>query len=339
MNLINLVLLGLGAKVLLSKSAPVQAKAIAPSGSTLDPATSGELSVALSPYAPNAALPSSKDPYKRPPTAVHAGENWGDDKRARERALHKAPLSADYVPDYNEMYEEKYGADALAAESAPLTVGGKSVQLERLNEVAKRASSRERAAQIREQRIAMDYDENDVSVAEDGGIELHKYRQSRALVADVNKDAAMDARSRAIEMAEDAQVIRENRNRSAAHGRDIERSIRRDIDPNLDMAFQQGYRGQMGGTFTKNPEMGFADAQPVSFREGNFDQSEVVASTPFNNALRYEDLYAKGQADWPLVSQQKDMNSDFAGVLVNEAGSADFSHDIVYDVKEDFGRR
>lgn len=324
MDLMTLVLLGLGAKVILGKKKEPTAQ---------------EASMAPSPYAPSASLPSSKDPYKRPPTLVHDDVEWGSENRLRESVLRRgAELAMDYAPNEDEaMIEGRYGRSAKAAEAAPLTVGAKSAALMRENERMARMVRQEEKILRDAAAMAMDFDENDVVPVSDAAVEMVKYRRDRARAAELGKDAALAARSAAIEAKEDQIAWRENEERYRRQGKDIERSIRREVDPNLDMALRQGHRAQKGHGFAQQPQMGFVEAQPVSLREGNYDQSEVVPASEFNNHLAANQLYAKGRKDWPAAVEQKNMNSDFAGVLVNEKGSPDFSHEIVYDVSDDFG--
>lgn len=323
MNLLNLFLLGLGAKMIMdAKKEPTAAQA----------------ATGPSPYAPATGTPAAKDPYKRPMVEIHDDNEWGDQGRLREKILRQgSELAMDYAPDYDAMIEQRHGMRALPAEAAPLTIGAKSARLAKANERMSHLVRKEESIMRAAAELAMDFDENDVVMAEEGAVESYKYGKDRAHTASVRKDAALATRAAAIERAEDVRSARENEVRSKRHGRDLARSVRRDVDPNLDMALQQGHKAQMGSAFAQRPEMGFADAQPVSLREGNFDQSEVVASDEFNNYLTANKFYARGESDWPAAVEQKSPVSDFSGVLVNEKGSADFSHEIVYDVKDDFG--
>lgn len=324
MDLMTLVLLGLGAKVVL--------------GSKKAQPTSQEAAIAPTPYGPSSSLPSSKDPYKRPIVEIHDDVEWGSEGRLRENVLRRgAEIAMDYAPDEEMMIERRYGQRALAAEAAPLTVGAKSARLAAENEKMKRMTRMENKIMRDAAAMAMDFDENDVVAVGDDVVEQTKYLRDKARGALIGREQALDARAAAIEAREDQKAWKENEARYHRQGKDIERSIRRAVDPNLDMALQQGFRAQMGGGFAHNPNIGFVDAQPVSLREGNFDQSEVVPSNDFNNHLSANRAYAEGRKDWPVMVEQKSMNSDFAGVLVSEKGSPDFSHDIVYDVNDDFG--
>jgi len=324
MNLMNLILLGLGAKLILGKKSETPA--------------AQQTAVAPSPYGPSNSLPSSKDPYARQPVQIRDDNEWGGAQKLRENILRRgSSLAMDYAPDYDAMLEEKHGRRALPAEAAPLTAGAPSARLAEANKRNGRMVRKEEQIMRDAAALAMDFDENDVTVASDGSIERYKYVKDMAHAADVHKDAALATRAAAIEKAEDARSWRENEARYRRQGKEIERSIRRDVDPNLDMAFQQGYRAQMGSGFAQRPNAGFEDAQPVSLREGNFDQSEVVPSSEFNNHLTANRAYSEGRSDWPAAVEQKSAVSDFSGVLVNEKGSADFSHDIVYEVSDDFG--
>lgn len=331
MTLIEIFLLGLAAKTVLGKKSAAQS--VPAAGAALAVAT------APSPYGPSPSLPSSKDPYKRPPTRVHGGDSWGRAERERMAVLHAQGMvmDADFISDQDSLLEEAYGFRAKAAEAMPLTAGAPSEALARKNRQAQRAIQREKMAEHRARQIAMDLAENDVERASDELVEAYKYSQDSRHQADVSKDAALAARSRAVEAMDDVRVRRENAARSHRHGKDLARSIRRTVDPNLDMALQDERRPQMGSGFAQRPDMPFLEGQPVSLREGNFDQSQVMAADAFDNHLTANHLYAGGKRDWPQAVQQKNPNSDFSGVLVSEAGSPDFSHDIVYDVSEDFG--
>lgn len=313
MDLMSLILLGVAAKVVLSKP-----KTGVPS------------------VAPAAPVTDSKAPGYVPPMRVENGVAWGSEERFKRRLVQHEPLSADYIHDDEAAVDDAFRPHAYAVEEGSLAVGVRK-ESSRLAERKSRERSQARMQAICQAKNVMDFDDTGAIPATDEYVERVKYLRDKVHAADVGKDAAIEARMRAVEAQNDAAMARDEAARARRHGKDLERSIHRYVDPNLDMALRQEWKAQTGSSFVKDPNMGFVEGQPVSFREGNFDQSQVVNADEFNNQLDINSLYARGQSDWPIAVQQKSRNSDFSGVLVSEKGSPDFSHDIVYDVSDDFG--
>lgn len=314
MSLIQLLLLGVGYKMLTSKQNATSAAA--PAATQTSPEGVVESGLV---------------------TPVHSAEDWSGDRGRRMHALSRQALSVDDTGDNGlSILEDYYSDGALPAESDPLNVGPREARLARASSAAKRYIDGERQAdrKIYEAEVQAEYyDAEDASPDE---VVRYKLAADKRKAKELANEHMLARRARNLAMDSDAFVARDNELRSMNHGKMLARSIKQNIDPNLDQAFQQPRSAQAKRGFTKSPDLPFVDAQPVSLREGNFSQSEILPAEDFDNNLYANDL---GFRDWPKFSQQKSPASDFSGILVNEAGSPDFSQTMVEDVKEDFGGR
>jgi len=320
----NLILLGLGYKVVANamQSAPSSAP------------TSTAPAQALAPDAqPGAVM------QKGLITPVQHGDGWGSDIRHRKAGLRNQAWDVGDVDMTSEGYlEEIYGGRAVPAESEPMTIGPKEDRLHNRNKVAKSYAQTEAAKdrQIYEAEVTAEY--YDVDDASQDDVVRQKVKNEARWNKSLAMDAALDRKAQLAEKIAQDTDARMNERASTMHGKMIMRSIKRTVSPDMDMALRQEYQPQARRGFQKRPDAPFEDAQSVSLREGNFTQTEVVPADDFENHLSAGNLgFKEGYKDWPQTVQQKSRNSDFSGVLVNEKGSADFSHDIVYDVDSDFG--
>lgn len=331
MTLVQLVLLGLGAKVLLGNQ-----KATASTSANIADQTALPISDVTTQEI--VAVKGKDYSMKRPQVAVYDVNDWDSDSSNRENYLSREAVNVEGSSDATSFYEEKYGSKALVAESAPLTISPKDAALAKANERARQIQQREYVLRRRSEQMGAAAMEDAIPVS-DNELEMYRYRRDRNLAVDMDRESRAERRAAAIARAQDARDQSFNAALTAAQGADIARSINQNIDPNLDMALRQTRKAQKGGAFTQDPNAPFQDAQPASLKHGNFDQSEIVNAYEFCNHLSDADLKADKNKDWPVFARQQNPASDFSGILVNESGSADFSHDIVHDVKSDFGRR
>lgn len=314
MNLMQLLLLGVGYKMLTSKSASA-----APAAASLAPV----------PTSPEGTI------QKGLITPVQAAEGWSGESGRRKVALARQALSVDDFSDNGRSQLESYFSDdALPAEHDPISVGPREEKLARASAAASRYIQGEKAAdqKVFEAEVQAEY--YDVDDASPDDVVAYKVSADVQKAKELARDRRLAERASQLAVDADWKVARDNEMRSAAHGKMLARSIQQGVDPNLDQALQAPRNAQASRGFQKNPDMPFVDAQPVSLKDGNFSQSEIVPADEFENNLSSYDL---GYRDWPKFAKQKNPASDFSGILVNEADSPDFSQTMVEDVKEDFG--
>lgn len=120
---------------------------------------------------------------------------------------------------------------------------------------------------------------------------------------------------------------------SYAYGKMLERSIVRKDDL-LSAALMQKFQPFQSSSTVRNPMLGFVDgAEEVETKDTDFSIYEAVPAQEFNSHLTARDAYH----DYPVVDDDSE-KGDFAGVLLQESGAADFSTMIVNEARSDFGR-
>jgi hypothetical protein len=179
----------------------------------------------------------------------------------------------------------------------------------------------------------------DVSVVGDQEYANHVMRRTNGDMQAYKRGQRQAMRDDQLAMDSDSMYARADALRSRVHGENLKRSLQQSNDPTMVMAYAQGhkpYNSDTGNGFIKNPAEGFVDAEPVNVNSTDYSNYEIVNAPGFENTKSAKDL---GLRDYPKFVDQKEAVSDFSGILVHEAGSADFSSKIVNDVKSDFGRR
>lgn len=119
---------------------------------------------------------------------------------------------------------------------------------------------------------------------------------------------------------------------SYRHGKMLERSLKREDDL-LSAALMQTHQPFQRSSTVRNPLLGFVPGEAMGKVDADFSIYDAVPAQDFNSIRNVKDV--AGQ-DFPLVDDDSE-KGDFAGVLLSERGSPDFSTMIVNEAKTDFG--
>lgn len=120
---------------------------------------------------------------------------------------------------------------------------------------------------------------------------------------------------------------------SYQHGKMLERSLSQRNDL-LSAALMQKFEPFQRSSSVRNPLLGFVDGEAMGKVDADFSIYDAVPAQEFNSIRSAKDIAGR---DFPLVKDDSE-KGDFAGVLLSERGSPDFSTMIVNEAKSDFGR-
>lgn len=164
------------------------------------------------------------------------------------------------------------------------------------------------------------------------GLATNDPRANAFLQKQAQAKQALMLRARAAAVAKQKQISAQNELAAQKQNAMLQRSLRQGSEANL-----RGMGGHSLGFVPSfgvyNPLVGFVDANT----ETDYAMEHVVPAQEFSNQLASKDFpdWTKFH-DYPWTIDSP--NGDFGGFLTNEAGSADFSHFIVHNEPEDFGR-
>lgn len=236
--------------------------------------------------------------------------------------------------DGQSLLNDYYSSVALPGEAAPLTVGPSSANQANVNATYVAANQQLNSAIASATAAENSAANNDVTPVSQAELEAYQAGKGKKEILRIRKEQAIGARSRKLAMDADQESARMTSARNKQYAKQLATSLAPTTDASLAAAYDQPYGDHQGGVFSQHPGMGFVEGTPVNLSESDFSAHSIVDVPPFEN---HQSSRSLGMRDYARYSDQKEPVSDFSGVLVNEAGSADFSEFITNDVKNDFG--